>query len=231
MQQSNSTKWTSVAKKFINGLTGIGLVFFVILHLIGNLSLLPSNPHTFNAYAKALHDYGSLLYAAEIGLLLLFLVHIVSALSVWIQNRRARPVGYKVSRTRGAPSRKTISSVTMIITGVVIMAFVIWHVITFRFGPGIAEGYVTTIKGEEARDLYRLVSEFFSNPLYVALYVAVMILLGSHLRHGFWSAFQSVGVNHPKYNPVIYGVGYLVAIVLAIGFIVLPVWIHFRGGF
>jgi succinate dehydrogenase / fumarate reductase cytochrome b subunit len=222
--------WSSVAKKLLNGLTGLGLIVFVILHLGGNLTLLSPNPDTFNAYAHKLTGLGFLLYAAEIGLLLLFLAHIVSALAVWVQNRGARSERYHVSVSRGKPSRKSVSSVTMIYTGLILFAFVVWHVVTFRFGPGISDGYVTYINGEEARDLHRLVVEFFSNPINVVLYVAVMILLGFHLRHGFWSAFQSIGVNHPKYSPFIYALGIAAAFVLAIGFLILPVWLYFRGG-
>ncbi len=230
MNRTGEVRWTTIAKKFINGLTGVGLIIFVIFHLLGNLTLLSPNSETFNSYAKSLHDLGGLLYAAEIGLLALFIIHIVTAITVWIQGRRARPVPYRVIASRGAPSRKSIYSVSMIITGIALMAFVIWHVLTFRFGPGVADGYATVIKGEEARDLYRLVNEFFGNPVYVVIYVAFMIGLGFHLRHGFWSAFQSLGINHPKYSPAIYAVGFLSAIVLAVGFVLLPIWIHFRGG-
>lgn len=230
MSQTAKAGWSSVAKKLLNAITGIGLVIFVILHLAGNLTLLSPNPDTFNAYAHSLTELGFLLYAAEIGLLLLFLLHIVSALSVWVQNRSARSGRYLVHASRGKPSRRSISSMTMIYTGLILLAFVVWHVVTFRFGPGISEGYVTYINGEEVRDLHRLVVEFFSNPVNVLLYVGVMILLGFHLRHGFWSAFQSLGVNHPKYSPFIYALGIVAAFVLAIGFLILPVWLYFRGG-
>ncbi len=223
-------RWTTVSKKFLNGITGLGLVAFVILHLSENLLLLSKDPDRYNSYAHFLWSLGPILTVLEVLLLLVFLLHIVSAVSVYLQNRRARRTGYSLLRSRGKPSRKTISSVTMIVTGLVLLAFLVWHVLTFRFGSGVAEGYVTLIDGSQARDLYRLVMEFFSLPFNVVAYVVVMVLLGFHLRHGFWSAFQSLGVNHPKYSPFIYAVGIAVAVVLAVGFLLLPVVLYLRGG-
>ncbi len=221
---------SSVGKKLINGLTGLGLVFFVIVHLGGNLTLFSSNPDLFNSYAKKLHDLGFLLYAAEIGLLAVFIFHIVSAISVYMSKRKARAYGYHMKGNAGGASRKSISSVSMIYTGIILMAFIIWHVISLKFGPGIDQGYTTVLKGETARDLHKLVYEYFANPFNVSVYVIVMVLLGFHLRHGFWSAFQSLGANHPKYTPVINTTGYILAIVLAAGFLLIPIWIFINTG-
>lgn len=221
---------SSVGKKIINGLTGLGLVVFVIIHLGGNLTLFSSDPDLFNSYAKKLHDLGFLLYVAEIGLLAVFIFHIVSAISVYISKKKARSFGYRKHGSAGGTSKKSFSSVTMIYTGLILLAFVIWHVISLKFGPGIEQGYITVIKGETSRDLHRLVYEYFANPINVSLYVFVMILLGFHLRHGFWSAFQSLGANHPKYTPVINSVGYILAVVLAAGFLLIPIWIFIKNG-
>jgi succinate dehydrogenase / fumarate reductase, cytochrome b subunit len=95
-------------------------------------------------------------------------------------------------------------------------------VMTFRFGPY----YTVTVDGVEMRDLHRLVVEVFRNPVNVALYVAVMVLLGLHLRHGFWSALQSLGAYHPRWTPLWYTGGAIVAALLAVGFIVIPVWVY-----
>lgn len=227
---AKSKSLNSVGKKLINGLTGLGLVVFVIVHLGGNLTLFSSNPKIFNEYAKKLHDLGFLLYALEIGLLAVFTFHIISALSVYFSKRKSRTTKYHKQGNAGGASKKSISSVSMIYTGIILLAFVIWHLIALKFGPGIEQGYVTTIKGETARDLHRLVYEYFTNPLNVVLYVSVMILLGFHLRHGFWSAFQTLGVNHPKYTPVINTIGYILAISLAVGFLLIPIWIFINNG-
>lgn len=226
---ANSKSFNSVGKKVINGLTGLGLVVFVIVHLGGNLTLFSSDSTLFNEYAKKLHDLGFFLYALEIGLLAVFVFHIVSALSVYFSKRKARQSKYFKRGNAGGASRKSLSSVSMIYTGLILLAFVVWHLVALKFGPGIAEGYVTTIKGETTRDLHRLVYEYFANPLNVILYVGVMVLLGFHLRHGFWSAFQSIGASHPKYSPVISTAGYLLAVLLAVGFLLIPVWIYIQN--
>jgi succinate dehydrogenase / fumarate reductase cytochrome b subunit len=213
---------SSVAKKFLNAITGVGLGIFVIVHLLENLLLLTGNPDDFNRWAHFLESFGLLLRLIELGLAAFFLVHIWSALMVYWDKLKARPSGYSVYRSAGWTSRQTLSSQTMIYTGIILLAFVIWHVMTFRFGPY----YTVTVDGVEMRDLHRLVVEVFSNPLNVALYVAVMVLLGLHLRHGFWSALQSLGAYHPRWTPLWYTGGAIVAALLAVGFIVIPVWVY-----
>ncbi|GBC76426.1 hypothetical protein HRbin07_00627 [bacterium HR07] len=213
---------SSVAKKFLNAVTGIGLGLFVIVHLSENLLLLTGNPADYNRWAHFLFSFGPLLTLAELGLAAFFLVHIGSALMVYWDKLKARPQGYSIYRSAGWTSRQTLSSQTMIYTGLVLLAFVIWHVITFRFGPY----YTVVIDGVEMRDLHKLVVEVFSNPINVALYVAVMVFLGFHLRHGFWSALQSLGAYHPRWTPVWYTGGAVVALALALGFIVIPVWVY-----
>jgi succinate dehydrogenase / fumarate reductase cytochrome b subunit len=210
---------SSVARKLVNGLTGILAMLFIVAHLAGNLTLL-GGPQAFNAYAESLHRLGALVYVAEVGLLLLFGIHAVTAIQVYLQKRASRRHGYTLVKTKGPPSRQTLSSRTMIVTGSVLLVFLVWHVIQFRFGTF----YTTTLDGHEVRDLYRLVYEVFQNPLWVAGYVAVMILLGFHLRHGFWSAFQSLGALGSHARPLAYSVGAVFAIVMAVGFLLLPVY-------
>jgi succinate dehydrogenase / fumarate reductase cytochrome b subunit len=213
---------SSVAKKFLNAITGVGLGIFVIVHLLENLLLLTGNPDDFNRWAHFLESFGLLLRLIELGLAAFFLAHIWSALMVYWDKLKARPSGYSVYRSAGWTSRQTLSSQTMIYTGIILLAFVIWHVVTFRFGPY----YTVTVDGVEMRDLHRLVVEVFRNPVNVALYVAVMVLLGLHLRHGFWSALQSLGAYHPRWTPLWYTGGAIVAALLAVGFIVIPVWVY-----
>lgn len=214
---------SSVAKKFLNAITGIGLFLFVVIHLSENLLLLTGNPDDYNRWTHFLKSFGPLLILIELGLAAFFLAHIWSALIVYRDKLKARPSGYSLYRSAGWTSRQTLSSQTMVYTGLVLLAFVIWHVITFRFGPY----YETTVDGVTMRDLHKLVVEVFSNPVNVALYAAVMIFLGFHLRHGFWSALQSLGAYHPRWTPVWYSGGVLVALVLALGFIVIPLWVYF----
>lgn len=217
---------SSIAKKFLNGLTGGGLVLFVVIHLVGNLLILVG-ADAFNSYAHKLESLGPVLIILELGLAVFFLVHIGSALMVYFDKVRARPRRYAVSRNAGGASRKTISSQTMIYTGVILLFFVPWHVLSLKFGPGMQQGYVAVVDGIPMRDLYRLVIEYFQDPWHVGIYVLVMLLLGLHVRHGFWSMWQSLGAYHPRWTPIWYAGGVLVGFILALGFLLIPVWAYF----
>ena len=210
-------------------LSGLGLFAFVVLHLLGNLSFLLS-PEAFNSYSHKLVSLGPLLYIVELGLIGIFIFHVIFAIGVYRDNIQARSIKYDTVKNAGSPSLKTISSRTMIYTGVIIFVFVIIHVKTFKYGPSIQDGYIFMGENGEMRDLYRLVMEVFQKPLYTFGYVAVMIFLGYHLRHGFWSAFQSLGVMHPKYTKIIYGLGMALALIIAIGFLILPIYVYLGGG-
>lgn len=212
------------------GFTGLALVGFVIGHLAGNLTLYVPGGEVFNRYARGMESLGALLIAVEIGLVLVFLLHVITGIRVKLESKRARPVGYAVARSKGGPSKGSFASRNMILTGMALLAFVIIHVKQFKYGPGVAEGYVTTLDGAESRDLYRLVVETYQNPWVVAFYVGMMLLLGMHLRHGFWSAFQSLGVAHPRWSPLIYSAAALLAVVLAGGFLIIPIWLYFNHG-
>ncbi|HEY9842535.1 MAG: succinate dehydrogenase cytochrome b subunit [Candidatus Sericytochromatia bacterium] len=217
---------TTLGQKVVTGLTGLGLVGFLVAHLAGNLTLF-GGAEAFNGYAHKLEALGPLLYAMEIGLITIFVFHIFFAISVTAQNKGARKQKYVENRPAGKPSRRTVSSQTMIYTGIVLGIFTIVHVWMFKFGPGPGQGYAAELHGVPARDLYRLVVERFKDPWIMGAYAAVMLLLGVHVRHGFWSAFQSLGGYHPRYTPLIYSLGVLVAVLFAVGFLVLPVYIYF----
>ena len=222
--------WSSVGKKVLMAVTGLGMIVFLVAHLLGNLTLLTGNAESYNAYSHFLLSLGPLLYAIEIGLVLFLVVHAVDGVAVWLDKRKARPEGYAERAAAGGPSRMTLASRTMIWTGAVILVFTFVHLRTFKYGPGMEQGYVTTVNGVRMRDLYRLVVERFGHPGYVSFYVASMLLLGLHLRHGLWSAFQSLGVDHPRWTPLIWVAGALAAAVPALGYLAIPVWMYFRGG-
>lgn len=221
---------SSVGKKIINAVSGLGLCAFIVIHLVGNLTLLAGKAQAFNTYSHFLANTGVLLYVAESGLILFFLGHMITGTAVWWSKQKARPDGYHVSANAGDPSRKTIFSQTMIYTGAVVLIFLIIHLKTFKYGPGIDQGYVVTYDGVQMWDLYRLTTDAFSRLWYVLFYVAAMMLMGFHLSHGFWSGFQTLGANHPRWTPIIYGIGLIFAFVMAVGFLIIPVAIYFRGG-
>lgn len=228
MATSESAFWSTLARKLFLAVTGLCLFGFVCVHLAGNL-LLFVGADAFNQYSHKLISLGPALYVIETILALIFLIHMYTAITVTWGNWSARTSRYAKSVSRGGPSHLTISSKTMIWTGLLLLAFTIVHLVTFKYGPGISEGYVTTIDGQQVRDLYRLVVESFRNPLYSLYYVVSMAFLGFHLRHGFWSAIQSLGGYHPRLTPVVYGLGLVAAIVLGVGFLVIPVWFFFGG--
>ncbi len=217
----------SVSQKFAMALSGLGLVGFVIVHLLGNLSLYRTDGAPFNTYAKALHDLGGLLVVAEIGLLLVVLLHIVTGFALKKNHSAARPEKYKMWRSKGGATPSNFSSRTMIFSGVTLLVFIAVHVWQFRFGASVDQGYVTQIHGEEARDLHRLVVETFKNPAWVGFYVFCMLLFGTHLRHGIWSAFQSLGVVSGGTSRKLLSLSGLLGFILAVGFLFIPVYIYF----
>ncbi|MCK5127132.1 MAG: succinate dehydrogenase cytochrome b subunit [candidate division Zixibacteria bacterium] len=231
MALTSSMLFSSVGKKLLNAVSGLTLLGFILAHLIGNLTLLTGNSDAFNAYGHFLiHKTGVLLYVFEYGLIVFFLLHIITAVSVWWDQQVARPTSYKKTASGGDTSKKTLSSTTMIYTGALILVFAIMHLITFKYGPAEAQGYTTIVDGVEMRDLYRLSIEVFLKPGYLIWYIIANALLGLHIRHGFWSAFQSLGLNHPRCTPILYKLGIVVALIMGFGFVVIPAYIYFKGG-
>jgi succinate dehydrogenase / fumarate reductase cytochrome b subunit len=225
MASIRSTAWSSVGKKLISGITGLVLFSFVVVHLLGNLTIFIS-ADAFNHYAHFLESlfHGWAVIVFEIGLLAVLLFHILSGIWVsLIDKAKARPTGYRKKGNAGGPSRKTLSSRGMIITGSVIAVFIILHVRMFKFGE---TAMIPLANGEQMRDLYSLVIWSFKNIWVSAAYMVVMVLLGAHLWHGFWSAFQSLGWTNPRFMPVLQGLAVVFALALGAGFFVLPVYAY-----
>ena len=216
---------SQVGRKILTGVTGIGLIIFIIFHLIGNLTLF-GDAQAFNEYTYFLENLGWILYVLEAGLATAFLLHAYVGISIWWNRRKARPKGYEKYQSKGGPSHQTWAAKSMIFTGVVLLVFLVIHIDTFKFG---ATDMITLPSGEEARDLKELVIATFQQPLYAFGYTAVMILLGLHLGHGFWSAFTSLTMKHNKYSAIIYTVGVIFAILMAVGFLFIPLYIYFAG--
>jgi succinate dehydrogenase / fumarate reductase cytochrome b subunit len=217
-----------VGRKVLTGVTGIVWVLFIIVHLIGNLGYFTPGD-SYNLYSHFLLNTGPLILIAEALLVLTLLLHAYLGLMIYVGKKRARARGYAEYHTMGRPSLQTPSSRTMIFTGIVLLVFLVIHLWSFKFGPSIEQGYSVLVDGETIRDLKRLMTEKFQNPLYAFGYPAVMILLGFHLRHGIWSAFQSLGTMNARLTPLVYTLGTLLAILLAVGFLMIPLWIYFTA--
>ncbi len=214
--------YSSVGKKILTGITGLGLTLFVCFHLLANLVLF-AGPDAYNQLAHFLDSWGFLLLIVELILLVTVIVHAWLGIVIRIRSERSRPIKYKMLKSAGKPSKQTLSSGSMIITGLVLLVFLVSHLSTFKFGTH----YMTSVNGVAMRDLAKLVIETFRNPVYTFGYLGVMVLLGLHLRHGFWSAWQSLGVLRSPWSSLVYAIAFVLALLIAIGFLVLPLAIFF----
>ena len=213
---------SSVGSKVLIALSGLSLVGFLILHLVGNLLVFVSADR-FNEYGdKLIHN--PLLIPAELGLAALFLLHVGKTVALVMGGRESRPVGYAKKRRAGHTSRKSWASTTMIVSGTFLFVFVLLHLLTFKYGP-----HYDSLTHPGTRDLYRLMVEVFTRPGWVAFYIVGMVIIGFHLWHGVSSAFQSVGVDAPGLTAKIRMAGWVLAVLVAVGFLSIPVWIYFGG--
>lgn len=212
-------KMSSIVTKIVIAATGLALFGFLLVHLAGNLLIL-AGPEAFNSYSHKLIS-NPLIYIAEAGLALLFVVHIWKAVGNHARNRAARPAGYEVKRPAGHTSRKTLSSTWMIFSGTMILVFLVLHIKTLKFGA-----YYESVE-PGVRDIYRLSIETFQQPGYVIWYVFAMVLVGMHLRHGITSALQSLGAIPPGLTRKVLAAGAIVAGLIAGGFALIPIWVYF----
>jgi len=192
-------------------------MLFLLGHVTGNL-LIFVGPEIFNTYGHKLAT-NPLLYVIEFGLIGIFVTHMINAGLNWNKNREARGKHrYQVQAWAEGKSRKSLSSTTMIISGVTILVFVIYHVATMKYGAG----FEITHDGEGVRDLAAQLRSAFANPLVVVAYEIVIALVGMHLWHGFSSAFQTLGINRPRLAHRLQIAGWIFACVVAGGFLSIP---------
>jgi succinate dehydrogenase / fumarate reductase cytochrome b subunit len=200
---------SSIGKKLIMAITGLGFCIFLLSHLAGNLIIYAGND-TFNSYAKRLHELGSLIIVAEIGLIFLGIVHISTGAYLFYQNLRARPGRYKKKKNAGG---RTIGSSTMPYTGFLILIFIVFHLIDFHFVE------------KADRSIYQIVLETFSNPAYAIFYILSMVVVAVHIDHGFWSLLQTLGINNLECMPVLRIISSATSLFVGIGFGSLPVFV------
>lgn len=220
---------SSLGRKYLMSASGLAMVGFIVTHLLGNLQLYGDGT-AFNAYAKGLADFGPLLWAAELGLIGILVMHVAIAIWLQVSNRKAAgPVRYQTAqRSKGGPSYFSVFSRGMIFSGGVLLVFLVTHVLHFKYGffaPAEIADKTTTVDGAEAADLYARVVHAFKNPGWVAFYMFCMGVLFAHLRHGFWSAFQSIGALNWRLEKPATLAAIVVAATLAVGFLGIPVYI------
>ena len=218
---------STIGRKYVMAVTGLIWAGFLVSHLTANLLLLaPDGGAAFNTYAHGLASLGPLLWAAELFLLVTLVTHVYNAVQINMAKRAARSSRYQVSANAGGSSRKTIASLSMVYTGGLIAVFLVLHLISFKWGTY----YEVEVDGVMMRDLKRLVVESYQNPLQVGAYMLMMLILGLHLRHAIWSAFQSLGLGNPKWMGAVEKGGYAFAVLVALGFFVIPIAIFFGVG-
>jgi succinate dehydrogenase / fumarate reductase, cytochrome b subunit len=206
----------SIGAKAIMALTGAALTLFVIAHMLGNLQIYLGR-EAVNSYAAKLKGMPELLWMARLGLLAVFLTHISLAIRLSMRNKEARPVAYVYQATRQA----TLASRTMLPSGLILLAFVIFHLAHFTLGV-VAPDAFDKRDALGRHDVYGMVVAGFQVWWIVVAYAVAMLLLGLHLSHGVASLFQSLGIAHPRYTGWIRRAGMTVALVLLAGNLSMP---------
>lgn len=208
---------SSIGMKQIMGVTGLLMVAFLIAHLLGNLQVFLGRD-VFNAYGVKLREFGPLLWLARAGLVVLVVLHIAAAVRLTALNRAARPVRYRMFKPKVTP----LYARTMAWSGLIVLAFVVFHLLHFTFGSVFHDYYnLTDAKGRH--DIYSMLVLGFREPAVSVSYIIAMALLCFHLAHGIPSLFQSLGFSHPKYDRAIERTGLALAWILFVGFTSIPV--------
>ncbi len=215
---------STLGRKLLMALTGIFLILFLVAHLAGNLQLLKDDGgKAFNTYAEFMGTNPLIQIISKVNFALI-LVHIVWAIVLSKRNREARgKVGYAIVNKSAIWSSRNMG-----ILGTIILIFLVVHIQHFYARSHFGTMPVQTYDGKEVKDLYNVVAYWFSKDWYVGLYVVCMVALSFHLWHGFTSAFQTLGLNHMKYNPVINFVGKAFAIIVPSLFALIPILMFFK---
>ena len=209
---------SSLGKKYLMAITGLFLCSFLVIHFLGNIALF-TDPKQFNEYTRFMSS-NPIIRVMEIVLVAGFLTHIVDAIILTRANKKAQPVKYAMNKNKSSWYSRNMG-----LTGSVILAFLILHLQSFWYEYKFGEVLMTVdSNGNEIKDMFTIVKTAFSEWWYSAIYVLAMLLLGSHLNHGFQSAFQSVGLRHKKYTPTIKMLGTGFSISITIGFISFPIY-------
>ncbi len=209
---------SSLGQKQLIAVTGIGMVLFLIAHLIGNL-LIFKGPDALNDYSKTLHDLGALLWVARIGLLAFFLIHFMLVAKLVIQNIKARAHAYSMPLHK---STRSLFTKLMRYSGVIIFVYIFWHLYDYTFTPPSMDNAV--IDGVYY-GLYGHLYNSFLNPIRSVFYIVTMFAIGAHLIHGVHSVIQTFGFNHPVYTPMSKKVSWALAAVIALGFSAIPLYV------
>lgn len=217
---------SSIGRKLIMSLTGLFLIVFLIVHLLGNLQLLANDGgESFNSYAYFMTT-NPLIKTVSYGLYLFIILHAYLGIVIWFKNRAAKGSSYAVS----SDAKVTWASKSMALLGTLVLAFILIHMGDFWFKMKFTDQLaMVSVNGMDAqvKDLYSQVAYTFANPFMVGAYIIGLIALAFHLWHGFQSAFQTLGINHSKYTPIIKTVGKLYSVIIPIAYAIIPLYYFF----
>jgi len=213
---------SSVGRKVIMSLSGLFLCLFLVVHMAGNLQLIFADACAFNIYTYDMTHSPLIKFVSYITYLAI-LLHAIDGIYITLQNRKARPVKYAVT-----PTQSTWSSRNMALLGMIILFFLVVHLKQFWYEYKFGSLPFVTCEGmsEQIKDIHSIVVEAFKNPVYVGIYLLSLIGLAFHLNHGFQSAFQTLGLNHKKYTPIIKFLGATFAILVPLGFAIQPIYLY-----
>lgn len=214
---------SSIGKKLLMSLTGLFLILFLTVHLIGNLQLLKNdNGEAFNQYAYFM-THNPLIMMISYGNYFFILLHAVLGIFLWSKNKSAKGSKYAVSNSR----ETTWASKNMALLGTLILAFIFIHMGDFWWKMKTDQTNIVTYGDLQVKDLYEKVAISFKEWWIVLIYLIGLLVLAFHLNHGFSSAFQTLGINHSKYTPIIKFLGSAYSILVPLGFAVLPIYFYF----
>ena len=210
---------TSIGRKLVVAASGIALIGFLIVHMLGNLAVY-QGPEALNAYSAWLQGH-PFLWVARAGLLGVFGTHIYLALRLALDNRAARPIAYQRSENVAA----TVSSRRIAMTGLLVLVFLVYHLLHFTFGA-VQPEHAGLIDGQNRHDVYSMMVYGFQSLPVAASYVVAMLVLGVHLHHGAASLFQSLGINHESYNGLIRAASLALVAIIVIGNCSIPILVQ-----
>jgi len=209
---------STVGRKILMAVTGLMLVGFISVHLLGNLSVF-AGADAINAYAKHLHDLGPLVWIFRLAMLCIFAVHITFGVQLYLENRAATPDSYAVQKTLVT----TFSAKTMVFTGLIVLAFLLYHLLHFTVqitNPATAAHNLPLIHGH--LDVFTMVTSSFQNAFISLIYIIAMIALTLHIYHGFSSWVQTLGWSSGTSQDKVTYIGRIVAIGYGVAYIAIP---------
>jgi succinate dehydrogenase / fumarate reductase cytochrome b subunit len=206
---------SSIGAKLVMAVTGLGLILFVIGHMLGNLQVF-LGPDALNHYAEKLRSVPGFLWAARIGLLVFVVLHAVSSVRVALLNRAARPQRYVMHKKQ----ESSYAARTLIYSGILIVAYVVYHLLHFTTRD-VHTQYVQVVNGHV--DVYRMVVGSFQNPVIAITYTVAMVLVAMHLSHAIGGFLQTLGFTHPRYSKNARMLGPVLATLICIGYVSIPI--------